>query len=118
MVKKNVPYILTFMKTTETGFQVSGSGYSFIRPSSLKMTSRWDFRTTAQTAEQQAYRLKYPVAVDTGDLGTWDYPETVVQSRLKVRGKGRVLVLRWESEQGYDFHLLGWATLGASNDRL
>lgn len=120
MTKKNVPYILTFMKTTETGWEANqaGDGYDPLRPSSLFLKSKWDFRETPNTGRQQCYRLKYPVSVDTSELGTWAYPEEVVTSRLKIRGRGRVVVLRWESESGYDFHLLGWSMLGAMNDRI
>lgn len=119
MVKKNAPYILTFMKPTESGFELNGAGdgYDTVRPSSLLMSTKWDFRTSANGATQQCYRLKYPVSVDTGDLSSWNYPESVVTSRLKPRGRGRVMQIRWESEQGKDFHLLGWSMIGASNDK-
>lgn len=33
----------------------------------------------------------------------------IVFSKLKVRGHGRALVIRFESEDGKDFHLYGWA---------
>lgn len=120
MPKKQAPYILTFMKTTETGWEANGAGdgYDPLRPSSLYIKSKWDFRENPNTGRQQCYRLKYPVSVDTSNLGTWSYPEEVVTSRLKLRGRGRVVVLRWESETGKDFHLLGWALMGAMNDRI
>jgi hypothetical protein len=33
----------------------------------------------------------------------------VLKSRLKIRGKGDALVIRFESEEGKDFQLLGWS---------
>lgn len=118
--KKTAPYVLSIMKTTETGWIANdaGDGYDSIRPSGLLLSTKWDFRKTAGGATQQCYRLKYPVNVDISDLSDWNYPETVVQSRLKVRGRGRSMVLRWESETGKDFHLLGYAILAGSNARI
>jgi hypothetical protein len=39
-----------------------------------------------------------------------DYPYKVIDTRLRVRGTGRVVVLRYESEAGKDFELLGRIT--------
>jgi hypothetical protein len=35
--------------------------------------------------------------------------------RLKVRGKGRALQLRFESETGKPFTIVGWAYKGSAN---
>jgi len=119
MTYKNAPYVLSFMKTTETGWTDNGDGsYTEIRGSSCLLSGKWDFRTASASAGQECYRLKYATIVDEDDLETFSYPETVVQTRLKIRGRGRAVVLRWESTAGKDFHLLGWGMLGASNDRV
>ena len=119
LTNKNVPYIVTYMKTTETGWTDNGDGsYTETRGSSLLLSSKWDFRKIAASAQQECYRLKYTTVVDEGDLGSFNYPETVVQTRLKVRGRGRAMVLRWDSSTGKDFHLLGWGLLSATNDRV
>ncbi|MEE8208002.1 MAG: hypothetical protein V3T88_03480 [Nitrosomonadaceae bacterium] len=39
-----------------------------------------------------------------------DYPYSVVDTRLRVRGTGRVVVMRYESEAGKDFELIGRVT--------
>jgi hypothetical protein len=52
-----------------------------------------------------------------GDLNTWDYPSSVISTRLKLRGKGRSTRLRFESEQGKDFILLGYGVIDARNQR-
>jgi hypothetical protein len=118
ILKKNAPYVQVYLRPTETGF--SGSdvlGYTPVRESSLLVSSYWDFRTNTSSSPQQAYRLKYTPVVNESSLGTWDYPEKVVTTRLKMRGHGRSMRLRFESEQGKDFVLLGFGILNAANTR-
>lgn len=111
--KKLSPYITVFMKQTETGWTLDGDQYVPLRNSSLKVSAYWDFKKIPATAQQQAYRLKEPVAVDTGNLASFDYPSTVISTRLKLRGRGKVVKVRFEGEQGKDFNLIGWETLDA-----
>ena len=117
IIKKNAPYIAVYSRLTETGFTGSeDAGYESIRPSSLLVSSAWDFNENFNTA-QQAYRLKFPVLVDSGNITNFNYPEDVITTRLKVRGHGRSVRLRYESEQGKDFILLGWGLVFGRNQR-
>lgn len=111
--QKNTPYITVLSKVTETGWNAVGNGYTPIRNSSLKVSAYWDFKTTPSTEPQQAYRFKYPLIVS--NPATFDYPTTVISTRLKPRGRGKVIRLRFEGETGKDFNLLGWETLDARN---
>lgn len=118
VLKKNSPYIQVYLRPTETGFEGSDeTGYTPIRESSLLVSSYWDFRKQTSSTAQQAYRLKYMPIVDTGELGSWNYPEEIVTTRLKMRGHGRSMRLRFESEQGKDFVLLGFGVISAANTR-
>lgn len=118
ILKKNAPYIQVYLRPTETGFEGSDeTGYTPIRESSMLVSSYWDFRKQTSSNPQQAYRLKYMPVVDAGELGSWNYPEEIVTTRLKMRGHGRSMRLRFESEQGKDFVLLGFGILSASNSR-
>ncbi len=114
-LKKNVMYVTTYMKTTET--TVSGNetdGYTYERPSSCLAAIFWDFNTES-TVQQQAYRLKsLPIPASAG---TFAYPKTVTTSRLRIRGRGRSLHLKFESVQGFDMHLLGYDLITAQNKR-
>ena len=83
----------------------------------MLVSAYWDFRRTSSSDPQQAYRLKYVPVVDTNNLGIWDYPEEVVTTRLKLRGYGRSMRLRFESETGKDFVLLGYGVLQGANQR-
>ena len=109
---KNTPYITTLLKRTEEGWEESGGLYQVIRPSSLLVSTYWDFKTTPSTA-QEVYRYKYPLVVDADDLETFDYPKSIIQTKLKLRGRGTNVKIRFEGTTGKDFNLLGWETLDA-----
>jgi hypothetical protein len=117
MLQKNAPYIIVYSRVTEEGWTNTGSGYEPIRPSSILVSAYWDFSKTASSAAQQAYRYKTTPVVNPNDLSDFGYPETVITTRLKVRGRGRSMRMRFESEQGKDFILLGYGVLGGRNNR-
>jgi hypothetical protein len=75
------------------------------------MQGKFDFRTTSGTGkwstQQETYRLN---ALRLSNAGSEDaYPFEVLETKLKVRGRGKALILRWESSTGKDFELLGWS---------
>lgn len=117
MLQKNAPYIVVYSRVTEEGWTATESGYEPIRPSSLFVSAYWDFSKTPSSAAQQAYRYKTTPIVNPADLSDFGYPDTVLTTRLKVRGRGRSMRMRFESEQGKDFVLLGYGVLGARNTR-
>lgn len=101
MTEKTAPYIQVYMRVTD----------SDTRPSSLLLSSFWDFKTTASTPAQQAYRLKTLLAQSE------TYPNTLIDTRLKIRGKGKSMRLKFESEEGKDFVLVGYGILHGRNTR-
>lgn len=113
--RKTSPYITVFMKETETGFDITQGFYEPLRESSLKVTALWDFKKTTFTAPQECYRRKRPNVPDLTNLSDFGSPTTVLQTRLKLRGRGRVMKLRFEGQTGKDFNLLGYETLDARN---
>lgn len=115
--QKNSPYIVTYMRVTEEGWEDTGSGYDVVHPSGLYVSAYWDFSNNASSEPQQAYRFKQTPVVDVENLGEFGYPSTVITSRLKLRGKGRSVRLRFESETGKDFILLGYGVVNAVNQR-
>ena len=117
ITKKNAPYIAVYSRMTETGFTGDEvSGYEAVRPSSLLVSTAWDFAENFGAA-QQANRKKYNVIPDPNNLDVYDYPETVITTRLKILGHGRSMRIRYESEQGKDFLLLGWGIITGRNPR-
>ena len=116
MLKKNVPYIVSYMKRTEKTYIPSGTGYTVDYPSGCLLTVKWDLSIDSSrwSSPSQLYRMvNYPV-VDPNNL-TFTYPYDTIVARTKIRGKGRVLRMRFESETGKDLNLIGWETVDASN---
>jgi len=117
VAKKSAPYIVTYCRLTETGFTgTEQTGYEAVRPSSLTVAASWDYNKEFGTA-QQVYRHKFPIVVDPNNIDNFPYPEEVITTRLKMRGTGRSMRLRYESEQGKDFNLLGWGIIQGRNPR-
>lgn len=119
MLDKTSPYIEVFMRSTETGWEGSEStGYTLQRPSGILVSPYWDFAKAPSTAPQQGYRFGIMPVVNSSDLSATNIPETVIRTRLKLRGKGKSVRLRFESEEGKDFVLLGYGILGGKNGRI
>jgi len=111
--KKNSPYITVFMKQTETGFEANGDTFDPVNPSSLLVSAYWDFRKEASSDPQEVYRHKQPIVVDS--LTSFPSPTTILSTRLKLRGRGRVVRIRFQGVPGKNFNLLGWETMDAKN---
>ena len=114
--KKKLIYFTTYLEVTEEGIEGDDTnGYNFIRPSSCRVSTYWDFRTTPSQTPQECYRLK-KLPVPSG-AGSFDYPNTVTTSRLRLRGRGRSVRYRFDSTARKDFHLLGFDTIAGANPR-
>jgi hypothetical protein len=119
MLDKTSPYIEVYMRSTETGWTGSESlGYNLQRPSGILVSPYWDFSKTPSTAPQQGYRFKIMPVVNPNDLTATNIPETVINTRLKLRGRGKTVRLRFDSEEGKDFVLLGYGLIGGKNGRI
>lgn len=112
LLQKTAPYIITYMRETETGWSGSSeTGYTPIQESSMLVSGYWDFSKTPSSSPQQAYRRSKLQLLDEDNL-TFQSSESVITTRLKIRGRGRVLKLRFESETGKDFIYLGHGLIG------
>lgn len=105
-VRKQVPYIVTFMKKTETGM---GGEYP-LNMSSCIFRSRWQWSTSNTSHKwsypEQAYaHTKYNISVD----GEYDVPYEVVQTKHKLKGTGRAFALEFRTEPDRDCKLIGWS---------
>ena len=117
LLKKNTPFVTVYLRSTEEGFTGNETiGYTAINSSSLLLSAYWDFKKTAATA-QQTYRIKPFAIVNTADLTNNQQQTTVITTRLKVRGKGRSMRLRFAAEAGKNFIFLGYSILVGINDR-
>jgi hypothetical protein len=72
---------------------------------------RWDYTDLdvgQWTKQEQAYRLhRQYVPQDAAD--PFDYGYTLIQTKLRMRGKGKAFSIRYESETGKDMQLIGFA---------
>lgn len=111
-------YVTCYFNRTETGFTGNEtSGYDPIGESGCLLKAYWDLKSAASSS-QQAYRFRRPVIVDIADLASFNYPNISVVTRNRIRGRGRTLKLRFESQQGKDFQLQGYEVIGAKNSGL
>lgn len=111
--RKSNLFVTTYFNLTETGFTGDETnGYDFVNPSSCILKSFWDLQRN-NASSQQAYRHLRPIIVDTGNLNSFDYPYETIITRNKIRGRGRTLRLRFESEAGKDFQLQGYEVINA-----
>lgn len=79
---------------------------------SCLMTAKWDWTTSSSTGRwtnpQQALKpRRYHIPTSEDDPRNDGHG--VLKSRLKIRGKGEALVIRYESEEGKDFQLFGFS---------
>ena len=86
-------------------------GVELVSPSSCFAQARWEWSDSESSGrwsnEQQAYRFRRKYIPDNSLDFDDGFP--VVRSRLKLRGKGKALSLKFRSEDRKDFRLLGWA---------
>ena len=117
-LKKNTPYITTYFKRTEQNFVAVGGGYEADYPSGCLMTTKWDLSSDSSrwSNPSEVYRMVNYPTVDPDDL-TFTYPYDTIVARTKIRGKGRVMRMRFESQAGKDFYLIGWEIVSGSNPR-
>lgn len=104
------PYVHSFFLSQSRTLALSDK-------SSAKMSVIFDWTLDARTKkisrEQEAFKYDTRrLAQANGDED--DYPYEVVDTKLRVRGAGRSMRIRYRSEEGKDLRLLGYALLGLS----
>lgn len=103
--RRQAPVIHVYSRRTETGVDVNGVP---VNTSSILVEPRWNF-TDNNTAgsggmAQQAYRRPELFLGNPVDDG-----QPIVISRLKLRGRGKSLHLKFTGEADKDMHILGYA---------
>lgn len=110
--EKKTTHVFSYFNKTETGFeQQLGGNLMPKNPSGCTLTVKWDWSNSDRgkrwSAPQKAYRHKQGYA-PTGTSDTFNDGNTVVTSRLKVRGRGKAASFHYEAEDGKDMQLLGY----------
>ncbi|AFE86209.1 putative tail appendage [Salinivibrio phage CW02] len=114
---KQVPYLTTHMAQTET--EVT-QDFELLNQSGCKARVAWEWSNNVNSGrwsrQFQIYRFKRFYVPDGGS-GDFDNGFSVVTTKNKLRGKGRVLSLHFETEPDKDCHILGWSFfLGVSGN--
>lgn len=80
---------------------------------SCLLTAKFDFAIDAAAGKwstpQQAFKYSTLRLAKVSNIED-DYQYSVIDTRLRIRGTGRVVVYRYESEPGKDFELIGRVT--------
>jgi hypothetical protein len=113
MRKKQTPYVFCYFRRTEENYVASGGDYTVDKPSSCYFQVKWDWANSSNSnkwsSKIQVYRHRRTPQFSEDDL-TFDTGFPIVISKNKVRGNGRAIQFRFESDEiGHDFDLLGWA---------
>lgn len=107
-----VPYIITYMKRTETGIDANGNG---INESSCRLQGRWEWTDNVVagrwTVDQQVYRRNFVFTPASVPSATYVDGYPIVIAKTKLRGKGHAVNLRFNTESGKDMQIAGWAFL-------
>lgn len=82
--------------------------------SSVLMQARWDWSDNSVSGKwgtaYQVYRKNRAfVPADDAANGELQDGQPVVVTRNKVRGRGRALHIKFNTEPGKDAHILGWS---------
>jgi len=117
--RKGLNYLTVHCKRTETGFQTINNSLELVNPGSVLLTAKWDYANHSNsgkiTSPTQVYRLlRYYIPSGAGD--PLNYGTATITTKNNIRGSGRSLRLRFETEPAKDFYLYGWAFNMSSND--
>lgn len=106
-VKKYSTYCTTYMKRTETAFDIDGRP---VNPSSCKMQARWDFSdsdvSNKWTSEQEIYRHRRPFFSTPSTTFNDGHP--LVVAKNKIRGSGKAIQFKFSSYGDNDMRMVGW----------
>lgn len=113
MRKKGMSYIFTYFRRTEENYIELDGDYTTDNPSSCLLQVKWDWANHPSAGKWstkfEAYRHGRLPQFDEEDL-TFETGYPIVISKNKVRGNGRAIQFRFESNgPGKDFDLLGWS---------
>lgn len=109
--KKTPNWLTATFEMTETGYDVSAD--ALIDQSSCKLTAYWNYANDNYAGKKhgpyQIYRLN---RLYMPDVNNWDYGQEFITTKNKIRGRGRTLQFKFETEPGKDCRLYSWGFNG------
>lgn len=116
--RKQVPYLHTYFKRSETGFDVD---LDPVRPSSCLVSARWSWANSSAggkwSTPREAYRYtRTYIPEDSSD--PFDTGDSLIVTKNRIRGFGQAVNFKFQGTAGSDMHIYGWAfELEASNEQ-
>jgi hypothetical protein len=119
--EKTAPYVTFYFKRTEDGFEEdTNNNLIYTKPSSCLVQAQWNWSNSAASGrwgtQFQAYRLLRNY-LPSSALDDFDYGDSVIVTKNKLRGSGKCLSLKFTSEPGKDIRILGWGIIATAQDR-
>lgn len=113
MRRKQIPTLFVHCRRTENGFEEDvGGDLVPINQSSCIVQARWEWSDSSSSKrwgnEFQAYRYKrlyFPVDVNDG----YDTGFATIVTKNKLRGYGKVVSIKFSTEEYRNLHLYGWS---------
>lgn len=109
--KKQISYLTTHFKLTEVEFELIGDDLEAVNPSSCLIQSQWDWSNNSASGkfgtQFQAYRL--PRNYTPTSIGAYEYGNSVITTKNKIRGMGKAFSMKIDSEPNKDLHIYGWS---------
>lgn len=112
--EKQINYLTAHFKRTETGFSLIGGVITPDNQSSCMLQAQWNWHNSAAgnkwgTAYQiYRYRRHY---IPSGVSDTYDTGELQIETKSKVRGRGKVVSLKFSTSPERDCWLNGWSMI-------
>lgn len=117
---KQIPYIFFYFTRTEDGFTSDGTMLQIDNPSSCLVQAQWNWANSANSGkwgnEFQAYRLLRNY-IPSSDTDAFDYGDAVIVTKNKLRGSGKTISLKIQSEAGKDMQILGWGVTATATSK-
>lgn len=120
MRDKQIPYVFFYFNRTEDGFALSSGNLELTNKSSCLVQAQWNWSDSANSGKWgnqfQAYRLLRNY-IPTGDTDPFDYGDSVIVTKNKLRGSGKTISLKIQSEAGKDMQILGWGVTATATSK-
>ena len=117
---KQIPYVFFYFTRTEDGFTSDGTMLQIDNPSSCLVQAQWNWANSANSGKWgnqfQAYRLLRNY-IPSGDADPFDYGDAVIVTKNKLRGSGKTISLKIQSEAGKDLQILGWGVTATATSK-
>jgi hypothetical protein len=119
MRSKGVPYLFVHSRRTENGFEEDINGDLVpVNQSSCIVQARWEWSDSANSNRWgnpfQAYRYKR-LYFPADSLDPYDTGFSTIVTKNKLRGRGKVLSLKFSTEEEKNLHLYGWSMIMSMN---